>query len=101
MNRHVVGRIICLYERIGGTSMAYRLHQLLKHLVLGTLLCSVALAQSVKSSYLPGTDFSKYRTYTWIEVKGRQHPDPDKDAKIKDLVDSQLAKRGLAKTDGT
>lgn len=68
---------------------------------LGSLLCSAVLAQSVNSSYLPGTDFSKYRTYNWVEIKGRQHPDPTKDAEIKQLIDSQLAAKGLAKTDGT
>jgi hypothetical protein len=99
MNPHLVGRI---FRLDWGTGMLYGLHEVRKLLVLATLLCSVALAESaVKSSYLPGTDFSKYRTYTWVEVKGRQHPDPDKDAQIKQLIDSQLAKRGLTRTDGT
>src|SRR3954447_9662997 len=66
---------------------------------LGCLLCSVAFAQSVTSSYLPGTDFSKYHTYKWVEIKGRQHPDPNKDAQIKQFIDSQLASKGLTKTD--
>src|SRR3954454_20894204 len=68
---------------------------------LASLLCSVILAQAIKSSYLPGTDFSKFRTYKWVEVKGRQHPDPSKDAQIKQLVDHQLTAKGLTKTDDT
>lgn len=68
-------------------------------LALGCLLCSVVVAQSVKTSYLPGTQFSKYHTYKWVEIKGQQHPDPNKDAQIKQFVDSQLASKGLAKTD--
>src|SRR5437660_11519264 len=66
---------------------------------LASLLCSVIFAQAIESSYLPGTDFSKIHTYKWVEVKGRQHPDPSKDAQIKQLIDSQLAAKGLAKTD--
>jgi Domain of unknown function (DUF4136) len=66
---------------------------------MGCLLCSVVVAQSVKPSYLPGTEFSKYHTYKWAEIKGRQHPDPNKDAQIKQFIDSQLASKGLAKMD--
>ena len=47
-------------------------------LALGCLLCSVVVAQSVKTSYLPGTQFSKYHTYKWVEIKGQQHPDPNR-----------------------
>jgi hypothetical protein len=38
-------------------------------LALGCLLCSVLVAQSVKTSYLPGTQFSKYHTYKWVEYQ--------------------------------
>jgi hypothetical protein len=74
-------------------------------LALGYLLCSVAFGQAaerqaIKSTYLPGIDFSRYHTYKWVEVKGQQHPDPNKDAEIKQLIESQLATRGLTKTDG-
>ena len=69
-------------------------------LVLQCLLGGVTLAQSVKSSYRPGIDFSKYHTYTWVESK-HQHPDPTVDAQIKQSFDTQLADKGLKKTDGT
>ena len=68
-------------------------------LALGCLLCSVVLAQKVHTSYLPGTEFSKYHTYKWVEIKGRQHPDPDKNAQIRQFIDSQLASKGLARAD--
>lgn len=64
---------------------------------LGSLLCSVLLAQTVRTSYQPGLDFSKFHTYRWVEIKG-MHPDPDVDATIKQSIDSQLAKRNLTKT---
>jgi hypothetical protein len=67
-------------------------------LTLQCLLCGVALAQSVDTSYVPGVNFSKYRTYRWVEIKG-QIPDPTLDAQIKQSFDSQLAAKGLTKAD--
>lgn len=57
-------------------------------------------AQTVRTSYVPGTNFSKYHTYTWFTIKGGEHADPSVDAQIKQAIDSQLAIRGLAKTNG-
>jgi len=65
----------------------------------GCLVCSVALAQSIRTSHRPGIDFSKYKTYKWVTVKGGQHSDPSLDAQIKQAIDSQLAKKGLTKTE--
>ncbi len=66
---------------------------------LGSVLCCVMHAQTVKTSYQPGLDFSKFHTYRWVEIKG-VHPDPDVDAQIRKSIDSQLAKKKLTKTDG-
>ena len=64
---------------------------------LGCLLCSVTLAQDIRTSYVPGVNFSKYHTYRWVEVKG-QHPESTLDTQIKQAVDSQLVTKGLTKT---
>lgn len=64
------------------------------------LLCCVMHAQTVRTSYVPGTNFSKYHTYTWFTIKGGEHPDQSVDAQIKQSIDSQLAARGLAKING-
>lgn len=69
-------------------------------LALGTLLCCAMLAQTVKTSWVPGTNFSKYHTYTWVPIKGGEHADPSVDAQIKQSIDAQLAAKGLVKTDG-
>ena len=66
-------------------------------MALGCLPCSVTFAQRTRTSYAAGLNFSKYHTYRWVEVKG-QHPDPSVDAQIKQSIDSQLAKKGLTKT---
>ncbi len=64
------------------------------------LICSVlCVAQDVHYNYVPGTDFSKYKTYKWVELEGGAHPDQIVGEQIKQAVDSQLASRGLAKID--
>ena len=67
-------------------------------LVFASALCCVMHAQSVRTSYQPGLDFSKFHTYRWVEIKG-PHPDPNVDAQIKQAIDSRLAKKGLTRKD--
>jgi Domain of unknown function (DUF4136) len=69
-------------------------------LVLALLLVTAATlaAQDVRYNFMPRTDFSKYRTYKWVNI-GDAHPDQIMDAEIKQAVDSQLAAKGMSKTD--
>jgi len=55
-------------------------------------------AQDVRYNFMPRTDFSKYHTYKWVNIAGA-HPDQIMDAEIKQSVDSQLASKGMIKTD--
>ena len=64
------------------------------------LACSVALAQDVTTNSMPGVDFSKYHTYKWVTIEGATYPNQILDAQIKQSIDSQLAAKGLTKTDG-
>ncbi len=68
-------------------------------LVLIMFCCALALAQDVRYNYLPGTDFSKYKTYKWVEIPGASHPDQIVAAQITQAVDSQQAAKGLTKTE--
>ncbi len=61
---------------------------------------SVVLAQDISVNYLPGTDFSKYKTYKWVLIQGAEQPDQIIDAQIKQAVDTALAGKGLAKATG-
>jgi hypothetical protein len=64
------------------------------------LLCSAyAAAQDVRFNYLQGTDFSKYRTYKWVQVPGVQYPNQLLDMQIKQSIDTQLSTKGLTKTE--
>src|SRR5271165_5478726 len=65
-------------------------------LVLALITCSVTFAQDVRTNYMPGTDFSKYHTYAWVdEVKGvpRVGGQPDQ------ILDTQVKQSGRF-TDG-
>ena len=62
------------------------------------LTAGTLIAQDVRYNFMPRTDFSKYRTYKWVNIGGA-HPDQIMDAEIKQSVDSQLASRGMTKTD--
>lgn len=56
--------------------------------------------QDVKYNFMPGTDFAKYHTYKWVNIGSGAHPNQIVDAQIKQSVDSQLASKGMTKTDG-
>src|SRR5215469_16192806 len=55
-------------------------------------------AQDVTYNFMPGTDFSKFHTYKWVNIEGGAHPNQIVDAQIKQSVDAQLAAKGLTKT---
>jgi Domain of unknown function (DUF4136) len=66
--------------------------------------CSVMYAQDVRTNYMPGTDFSKYHTYGWVEeVRGVPivggHPDQILDAQVKQAIDSQMAAKGFTQVE--
>jgi len=68
-------------------------------LILALLACSVTLAQDVTTNAMPGTDFTKYHTYKWVTIQGASYPNQILDTQIKNSIDSQLAAKGLTKTD--
>ena len=67
--------------------------------VVALLACATMPAQDVTTNFMPGTDFAKYHTYKWITIQGATYPNQILDAQIKDAVGSQLATKGLSKTD--
>jgi hypothetical protein len=69
-------------------------------LIVTLLAGSAALAQDVTTNSMPGTDFTKYHTYKWVTIQGATYPNQIVDAQIKNSIDSQLAAKGLTKTDG-
>ena len=61
--------------------------------------CGAVAAQDIRYNYLPGTDFSKYKTYKWVRIPKVEYPNQILDAQIMQAIDAQLALKGLTKTE--
>ena len=73
-------------------------------LVLALIACTVTYAQDVRTNYMPGTDFSKFHTYAWVnDVQGVPavggHPDQILDGQVKEAIDSQMVAKGFTKVE--
>jgi hypothetical protein len=64
------------------------------------LAAGTMAGQDIKTNFMPGTDFSKYKTYKWVNIEGAEQPDQILQQQIKQAVDTQLASKGLSKVDG-
>ena len=69
--------------------------------IAGLLLvwCVSASAQDIKYNYMQGTDFSKYKTYKWVQAPNTQYPNSILDEQIKRAIETQLSAKGLSKTE--
>jgi len=72
----------------------------LMFLIVPAVGVGVALAQDVSTNYVPGTDFSKYKTYKWVAIPGAEQPDQIVDTQIKMAIDKVLGSKGLTKATG-
>src|SRR6266480_2000752 len=61
--------------------------------------CVSASAQDIKYNFLPGTDFSKYKTYKWVRIPKVEYPNQILDEQIMQAIDAQLGLKGLTKTE--
>ena len=64
------------------------------------LLPMAAFAQDITTNFVPGTDFSKYKSYKWVAIEGAEKPDQIVDTQIKVAVDAALTGKGLTKATG-
>jgi Domain of unknown function (DUF4136) len=53
----------------------------------------------VRYNFDGDADFSKFKTYKWVNLKDAAKIDDFRDKQIKDMVDGELAKKGMDKTD--
>lgn len=83
--------------------MVLRRKRVVSSLVLAIALLVLGLgslaAQDVRTNYMPGTDFSKYKTYKWVSIPGAERPNQILDQQIRQAVDAQLAAKKFTKTD--
>lgn len=71
---------------------------LLVPLVLGFAVGRAA-AQDVTYNFDRDADFSKFKSYKWVDIKSAQQVDSITAREITFLIDAELAKKGLLKTD--
>jgi hypothetical protein len=76
----------------------------MKKLGLLTLAClllslSAAVAQDVRYNYAQEANFSKFKTYKWVNIKNAEQVDAITAKQLNEAIDAELAKKGLTKTD--
>ncbi len=60
----------------------------------------ISRAQDVRYNFDKSSDFSKFKTYKWVQIKGASTANDLVDKQIKDAVDAELATKGLTKVEG-
>jgi hypothetical protein len=60
---------------------------------------TAAIAQDVRYNFAQGEDFSKYKTYKWVDVGGSDKANELTQKQIKESIDRELATKGLQKTE--
>jgi hypothetical protein len=78
-----------------------RLKKKLAFLPALLFMIASAYGQDVHYNYAPGTNFSAYKTYEWVELPGPGATVPDQliDQSIQRAVDEQLAQKGLTRVE--
>jgi hypothetical protein len=61
---------------------------------------SAAVAQDVRYDFDKDKDFSRYKTYKWVPIKGADQPDELTSRSIMSAIDTALATKGLTKAEG-
>jgi hypothetical protein len=61
---------------------------------------SAAVAQDVRYDFDKDKDFSRYKTYKWVPIKGADQPDELTARSVMSAIDAELATKGLTKTEG-
>src|SRR5712664_3029563 len=63
------------------------------------LSASAALGQDVRYDFDKEKDFSKYKTYKWVAIKGADQPEDLMSKRITATIDAELATKGMTKTE--
>jgi hypothetical protein len=58
-----------------------------------------SFAQDIRYDFDKDKDFSKYKTYKWVPIKGVDAPDDLTAKQITSAIDAELASKGLTRTD--
>jgi Domain of unknown function (DUF4136) len=74
-----------------------------KHLILAAVLLlgsvTTTVAQDVRYNFAQSEDFSKYKTYKWVDLKGADQANELTEKQIKQAIDTNLATKGFLRVD--
>jgi uncharacterized protein DUF4136 len=93
----VAARKLVQANRVKGEKIMTRSILLAIALLLGGV--TATMAQDVRYDYDKDKDFSKFKSYKWVSIKGTDQPDELTGKRIMASVDAELAAKGLSKTD--
>ena len=65
-----------------------------------SLLAVSGFAQDVRYNFDRTADFSRFRTYKWVQIKDAGQLSDMGDRQLKASIEAELAKKGLTKVDG-
>ena len=90
--------------RVSDDTSKYSPHIVMKKhvlfsLALFLLAAGTAIGQDVGYNFDKDTQFSKFKTYKWVSIKGASKLDDLRDKQIKNAVEAELSKKGLTNTD--
>ena len=60
--------------------------------------CGLGLGQDTTYNFMPGTNFSQFHNFKWVNIPGGPHPNQITDQEIQNAVVSQLTGKGLTQT---
>jgi hypothetical protein len=63
------------------------------------LIAVCCMAQDVRYNFAAAQDFSKFRTYKWVQIAGSDKLNQLAEQQLQAAVDAQLNTKGLSKTD--
>ncbi len=67
--------------------------------LLALMLAGAGLAQKVQFNFDEAADFSAYKTYRWVDIDEGEQIDEITDRQIRVALDTELATKGLTKTE--
>jgi hypothetical protein len=71
-----------------------------KLVILLAVATGASFAQDVRYNFAPGQDFSRYRTFKLVKIKGADQLNDIADTQLKAAVEVELAQKGLTKATG-
>jgi hypothetical protein len=74
--------------------------KLLRLILPLSILAASGFAQDVRYNFAPGTDFTRYKTFKWMELKGAQKLNQIAEGQLHTAVEAELAKKGFSKATG-